>query len=253
MNGLSEVYKLLLTKFGVILQNLDFSAKNRDFGPKKRSLLNGHHVLATTGISCSKKKVAFCQLNIRLLWNFGCFFWIKMHFWPKKHCSAEHKSGCFSVIPARNGSVVILDYFLMARTVPSFVENGPKFRVFIPLKSEWSKTAKNRGEPRKMTHCWGKRNFFWGWSELESCSHGHTCDMPCWRKSRLPYKKWLFAKSIQIFGSKKHIFAPSGQLEPHRSMFSIKKKVSHWFPDMRIPKVLLPPPKNGFLAQKQPN
>ena len=31
------------------------------------------------------------------------------------------------------------------------------------------------------------------------------------------------------------------------------KKVSHWFPDIRVPKVLLlPPQKIGFLAQKQP-
>ena len=31
-------------------------------GPKKRSLLNGNHVLATTGKSCSKKKSAFVQI-----------------------------------------------------------------------------------------------------------------------------------------------------------------------------------------------
>ena len=48
--------------------------------------------------------------------------------------SAERKNGHFSVIPARTGSVVILGHFFMARTVPpSFVENGPKLRVLIPL------------------------------------------------------------------------------------------------------------------------
>ena len=40
----------------------------------------------------------------------------------------------------------------MARTIPpSFVEIGPKLRVVAPLKWEWPKTAKNRGEPQKMT------------------------------------------------------------------------------------------------------
>ena len=42
-----------LTKIGVVWQKSDFLAKNRDFGPKKNSLLNGNHVLATTGKSCS--------------------------------------------------------------------------------------------------------------------------------------------------------------------------------------------------------
>ena len=51
-----------LTKFGVVWQKSDFLAKNRDFGRKKNSLLNSNHVLATTGKSCSKKKVAFAQI-----------------------------------------------------------------------------------------------------------------------------------------------------------------------------------------------
>ena len=37
-------------------------------------------------------------------------------------------------------------------------------------------------------------------------------------------KNWLEAPNIQILWSKKHIFAPSGQLEPHRSMFSTRKR-----------------------------
>ena len=37
-------------------------------------------------------------------------------------------------------------------------------------------------------------------------------------------KNWLLAPNIQILGSKKHIFAPSGQFEPHRSMFSTRKR-----------------------------
>ena len=63
MNRLSEGYKRAV--------NLNWSrrAKMEFFGPKsrfqaqkKRSLLNEHYVLATTGKSCSKKKVAFAQI-----------------------------------------------------------------------------------------------------------------------------------------------------------------------------------------------
>ena len=51
------------TKIGFVWQKLDFLAKNRNFGPKKEvPLLGIHHVLATTGKSCSKKKVAFAQI-----------------------------------------------------------------------------------------------------------------------------------------------------------------------------------------------
>ena len=41
----------------------------------------------------------------------------------------------------------------MARTFPtSLVENGPKLRILIVVIGEWPETAKNRGEPLKMTH-----------------------------------------------------------------------------------------------------
>ena len=51
------------TKIGVVWQKLDFWAKNRNFGPKKRrSLLYPNHVLATTEKSCSKKKGPFAQI-----------------------------------------------------------------------------------------------------------------------------------------------------------------------------------------------
>ena len=39
------------------------------------------------------------------------FFWEKNGFLAKKHFSAKHKNGRFSVIPARTGSVVILGHF----------------------------------------------------------------------------------------------------------------------------------------------
>ena len=49
---------------------------------KKCSLLTSNQVLASTGRSCSKKKVPFSKINISLLANFGCFFG-KTDFWPK--------------------------------------------------------------------------------------------------------------------------------------------------------------------------
>ena len=57
--------------------------KPRFWAQKKESLLNSNHVLATTGKSCSKKKVAFSQINISLLRNFGWFFGLKPIFGQK--------------------------------------------------------------------------------------------------------------------------------------------------------------------------
>ena len=52
-----------LTKIGVVWQKSDFWTKNRDFGPKRNvTLFQVHHVLATTGKSCTKKKSAFAQI-----------------------------------------------------------------------------------------------------------------------------------------------------------------------------------------------
>ena len=52
-----------LTKIGVVWQKSDFWTKNQNFWPKKKVPLSQiHHVLATTGKSCSKKKSAFAQI-----------------------------------------------------------------------------------------------------------------------------------------------------------------------------------------------
>ena len=54
----------------------------------------------------------------------------------------------------------------MARTIPpSFVEIGPKLRVVALLMWEWPKTAKNRGEPQKMTPSSETEIFFGGGSD----------------------------------------------------------------------------------------
>ena len=48
----------------------------------------------------------------------------------------------------------------MTRMVPtSFVESGPKLRVLIVVIGEWPETAKNRGEPQKMTPSSETENF----------------------------------------------------------------------------------------------
>ena len=141
---------------------LDFWTQNLNFGPKKRvPLFYSNHVLATTGKSCSKKKVPFSKTNISLLRNFGCFFLDKTHFWPKNYFSAERIKGRFSLILARTGSVFILEHFLMARTVPtSFSENNLKLRVIILMKWHKPKKAKNRGEPLKITQSSETEIFF---------------------------------------------------------------------------------------------
>ena len=52
-------------------------------------------------------------------------------------------------------------------------------------------------------------------------------DLTLWPKNRDNHSKhWLFALNIQIFGSKLHIFVPSSQFEPYRSMFAVLKHVS---------------------------
>ena len=100
------------------------------------------------------------------------------YIFAQNHFSAKRKNGCFSAVPTRTGSVVIVGHFLMARTFPpSFVENGPKLRVLIIVIGEWPETAKNRGEPQKMTH--SSETEISGWSEWKSCSPGNTGDVPC--------------------------------------------------------------------------
>ena len=150
-----------------------------------------------------------------------------MHFWPKNHFLAERKNDRFSVIPAWTGSVVILGYFLMARMVPpSFVEKGPKLRVhkYKLVIGEWPETAKNKCEPRKMTHSIRLGFFGGGGPNGKVLAPGMLVICPVDKNCDYHTKNWLLAPNIQILGSKKQIFAPSGQLEPHRSMFSTQKR-----------------------------
>ena len=63
-------------------------------------------------------------------------------------------------------------------------------------------------------------------------------------------KNWLLAPNIQILGSKKHIFAPSGQFEPHRSMFSTRKRCLIGIPIRGYQNFYSLPPKNWILGPK---
>ena len=166
-------------------------------------------------------------------------------------CTMYHVS-CFSIILARTGSVVTLGHFFYGPDGPT------KFRWKLSkikgtYTSDWGvawTVQKQRWDPKNDPQL-GNGNFF-GPVEWEHCSPGYTWDMLCWQKLWLP-KNWLFAPNIQIFGSKKHIFAPGDQFEPQRSMFSTPKRCLIGFLIWGYKKFYSLPPKIGILAQKRLN
>ena len=112
MNGHSEGYKWIIDQnWGRMAKIGIFGQKPRFCAQKKESLLNGNHVLATTGKSCSKKKIGFFPNECQSLKKFWVIFWVKTLFWPKNHFSAKRKNVRFSVIPAQTGSIVILGHY----------------------------------------------------------------------------------------------------------------------------------------------
>ena len=63
LNGHSEGYKRTVDQNWGRMAKIGFlDQKPKFWAQKKDSLLGIHHVLATTGKSCSKKKVAFAQI-----------------------------------------------------------------------------------------------------------------------------------------------------------------------------------------------
>ena len=63
MSGLSEGYKQVVDQNWGRMAKIGFlDQKPKFWAPQKKSLLRAHHVLATTGKSCSKKKSAFAQI-----------------------------------------------------------------------------------------------------------------------------------------------------------------------------------------------
>ena len=81
----------------------------------------------------------------------------------------------------------------------------------------------------------------------------HIGDLPLLTKNRdSKTKNWLLAPNIPIFGSKLHIFVPSGHFEPYRSMFSTQKRCLIGFRIWGYQK-FYSIPKNWFLASNRPN
>ena len=62
MNGLSEGYKWAIDQNWGCMAKIGFFGQKLRFWAQKHTLLYSNHVLATTGKSCSKKKVAFAQI-----------------------------------------------------------------------------------------------------------------------------------------------------------------------------------------------
>jgi len=133
--------------------------KNRIFGPKTKILVPKKGT--TFGDSpCSghdrkklfKEKKCLCPNNqggkCHFRWSFG----VRPIFRPKTTFRPNVKTPVSPWFWPGPGPLSFYVIFLMARTIfPSFVEIGPKLRVVAPLTWEWPKTAKNRGEPQKMT------------------------------------------------------------------------------------------------------
>ena len=145
-------------KSGVLLPKTEFWAEMRIFGPKKRSLIDGHHVLATTWQSCAKKKSIIFSNEYQSFRG----FWVGV-FFSQKNC----------IFGPKTASLSMWVIFLVARTVPpSFVDHGPKLRALILTMGHWPEMAKFRDEPWKMTPNSDTKTFF-GVGSLE-----RTSDMP---------------------------------------------------------------------------
>ena len=165
------------------------------------------------------------------------FFLGKMHF------SAERDNGHISVIPAQT-------------IPPSFIENGPKLkvklRVLIIVKWHKPETAKNRGEPRKMTHC-SETNFFSVWSEWESCSPGILLT-----KIAIPKQKIDFWPQISKFSGQKSAssslaanWSLTGQCFVHKKGVSLMQGYEDAKSFTPSPKKMDFWPKSGLIWQKK--
>ena len=88
---------------------------------------------------------------------------------------------------------------------------GSKLRVLIIAKWEWPETAKNRGEPRKMTHSSETEISLGGGPTEKVVALDIRVICPADRKIAIPKQEIVFLPpNIQTFGSQLHIFTPSG-------------------------------------------
>ena len=125
--------------------------------------------------------------------------------------------------------------------------------VLLGVQSLNCQTAKNSGEPQKMTHSL-ETEIFSRWSEWESCSPGCNGDMPCWKISRFQNKKIDFWPQVSKFLGKKSTFSPlaanwilTDQCFQHEKGVSLESRY-------KGTKIFTPcPQKIGFWAQKRPN
>ena len=127
--------------------------------------------------------------------------------------------------------------------------SSPRASNFAKKQSQCQLRPKTGVSPEKWPLAW-EWKFFWGSSNGKVVAPGIVVICPI-DKNRDHYtKNWLLAPNIQIFGSKKHIFAPSGQLELHWSMFSTQKRCLIGLPIWGYQKFYSLPPKNWILGPK---
>ena len=95
-----------------------------------------------------------------------------------------------------------------------------------------------------------KQNFFWGGPNGKVVAPGIMVICPADKNCNYQTKNWILAPNIQIFGSKKHIFVPSGQVELYQSMFSSRKR---YLIGSLIWGSFAPSPQIRIFGQKRPN
>ena len=99
-----------LTKIGVAWQKLDFWTKNRDFGPKKSVHFFTLTMFWPRPEKVVQRKSCLFSNKYKSLKKCWVFFWVKMHFQPKKHFWAERKNGRYTLRVS-----VLFDYPLLLR------------------------------------------------------------------------------------------------------------------------------------------
>ena len=159
-----------------------------------------------------------------------------MHFQPKKHFSAERKNGRFSVIPARTESVVILGHIFDGTDgFTKFRWKRSKFKGTYTSVG-MARNSQKQGWAPKNDPLFGNETFLGGGPNGKVLAPDILVICPV-NKNRDYYTKIDFSPQISKFRP----WRPIGALPIN---FFNTKKVSHWIPDMRLPKVLLHPPKN---------
>ena len=103
MNGLSEGYKRTIN------QNWDFWPKTKIMGPKKAHFFTLTMFWPPPEKVVQRKSCLFPNKyqSLKKCW---VFFWVKMHFQPKKHFWAERKNGRYTLRVS-----VLFDYPLLLR------------------------------------------------------------------------------------------------------------------------------------------